>query len=105
MELLLIRHAEPVRIEGGSGTPADPGLTAAGHEQAARLARWLGVEPITTVLTSPLRRSIETAAPLAAALGIEAEGVDGLAEYDRGADHYIPTEELARTNEIGRAHV
>ncbi|HEX6311326.1 MAG TPA: histidine phosphatase family protein, partial [Acidimicrobiia bacterium] len=43
MELLLIRHAEPVRIgpgEGGDG-PVDPELTPRGRTQAERLAAWL----------------------------------------------------------------
>ena len=39
MELVLVRHAEPVRIdEGDVEGPADPGLTARGIEQAERLA-------------------------------------------------------------------
>ena len=40
MHLLLIRHAEPVRIAPGeAGAHADPHLTRRGHEQAARLAK------------------------------------------------------------------
>jgi hypothetical protein len=37
VELLLIRHALPVRIEDGDG-PADPALSEAGHHQARLLA-------------------------------------------------------------------
>ena len=42
MDLLLVRHAEPVRItaEEGGGAPVDPGLTARGVDQSHRLARW-----------------------------------------------------------------
>lgn len=99
MELLLVRHAEPVRVEPGGGAPADPGLTELGHEQARRLAAWLVHERIDHVVTSPLRRSRETAAPVAAAHGLEPEVVEGLTEYDARADFYIPIEELRRTRD------
>src|SRR5260370_720332 len=57
MDLLLIRHAEPVRIAPGSSTaPADPGLTARGNVQAERLARWLEHDPVDAVLARPPRR-------------------------------------------------
>jgi probable phosphoglycerate mutase len=44
MELLLIRHALPVRVEGAEGTAADPDLSDLGHEQAKALAAWLADE-------------------------------------------------------------
>ena len=71
MDLLWVRHAEPERIAPGSGVPADPGLTALGHEQAQRLADWLSHEPIDVILSSPKRRAQETAAPIAKALGLD----------------------------------
>jgi broad specificity phosphatase PhoE len=94
MDLLWIRHGEPERIEPGTGVRADPALTARGQEQARRLADWLAVEPIDAVLASPMRRAVDTAAPVAAALGCNLEIVDGLIEYDNNSDHYIPMEEL-----------
>jgi 2,3-bisphosphoglycerate-dependent phosphoglycerate mutase len=95
MELVLVRHAQPVRVEEGSvAGAADPGLSDAGHTQAERLAAWLAAESPDVVVTSPLRRAAETAAPLAAALSVEPEVVDGVAEYDAAAGHYIPIEEL-----------
>ncbi len=93
MELLLIRHALPVRIEAAEG-PADPPLADLGHRQAEALAEALADEGVAVLVTSPLRRATETAAPLARVLGIDAEVVDGLAEYDRTSDWYIPIEEL-----------
>jgi len=42
---------------------------------------------------------VQTAEPVAAALGIEIETFEGIAEYDRDADHYIPTEELRVTKD------
>ena len=99
MELLWVRHGEPERIAPGSGVPADPALTARGVEQAERLAAWLAFEPIDRVLSSPQRRAIETAAPIAHAHGIEVEVVDGLVEYDASSDSYIPMEELRATDD------
>jgi broad specificity phosphatase PhoE len=95
MELLLIRHAEPVRIASGDVSgPADPGLTTRGSEQAQRLAAWLAAEGVDVLVTSPLRRARETAAPLADSIGVEVEVVDGISEYDAHSDEYIPIEEL-----------
>jgi probable phosphoglycerate mutase len=94
VQLLLVRHAEPVRIDPGLGTPADPHLTDRGHEQAERLADWLAADAVDHVITSPKRRAIETATPLADALGITAEVVDDLREYDADADEYIPVEHM-----------
>jgi broad specificity phosphatase PhoE len=100
VDLLLIRHAEPVRIAPGSSpVPADPGLTDGGRVQAERLARWLAHEPIDAVLSSPLRRAGETAKVVGDALGVEAEVVAGLMEYDAEADYYIPVEEMRETRD------
>ena len=63
----MIRHGLPVRRETTDGSPADPELDTAGQEQAQRLARWLAPEGIDAVYVSPMRRALETAAPLAAA--------------------------------------
>jgi len=94
VELLLIRHALPVRIEAVGG-PADPPLSAEGREQARALAAaWS--DGVDAVWASPLLRARETAAPLAAALGLEVAIDDDLAEMDRDAEAYIPLEELRR---------
>jgi probable phosphoglycerate mutase len=101
MELLLVRHAEPVRVAPGEsgGDPVDPRLTGAGRDQARRLADWYATERLDHVVSSPLRRALETATPLAARHGLEPEVVDGLVEYDANADHYIPVEELRETRD------
>jgi probable phosphoglycerate mutase len=96
VDLLLIRHAEPVRIapgEGGGG-PVDPDLTARGRDEAERLAAWLAGEPTDAVICSPLRRARQTAEPLARAHGLDLEIEPDLIEYDANTDHYIPAEEL-----------
>jgi probable phosphoglycerate mutase len=100
MELLLIRHALPVRIdEGHVDGPADPALAELGHTQAAALAEWLAGEQIDAIWSSPMRRARETAAPVAARLGLDVTVDDGLAEYDKDAASYIPIEELKAAND------
>jgi probable phosphoglycerate mutase len=95
MELLLIRHALPVRVDEGSVEGfADPGLADLGRGQAAALAEWLAEEKVDAIYSSPMRRALETAAPLAERMGLEIAVEDGVAEYDRESASYIPIEEL-----------
>jgi probable phosphoglycerate mutase len=97
VQLVLIRHGETQRAEVESGS-ADPPLTAAGHDQARRLAEWLAeYERISALFVSPLLRARQTALPLAECLGIEAEIVPELAEFDAASSSYIPMEELRST--------
>jgi 2,3-bisphosphoglycerate-dependent phosphoglycerate mutase len=93
MELILVRHAEPVRIVDADG-PADPPLAERGAAQAKALAAYLGTEAIDAVWSSPMLRARETAAPLADALGVEVVVDTELAEWDREATSYVPIEEL-----------
>ncbi|MBV9663060.1 MAG: histidine phosphatase family protein [Actinobacteria bacterium] len=93
MDLLLIRHAEPVRIVDAEG-PADPHLHERGLHQADRLAAWFADEPIDAVWSSPMKRARETAGPLAAAQGLPVLVDEELAEFDAEATSYIPIEEL-----------
>ena len=88
-----MRHGLPVRIDAADG-PADPALSDDGRAQAVRLANWLAKDPIDAVYVSPMRRALETAAPLADALGIDPVVDEELAEFDRDAHFYIPLEEL-----------
>jgi probable phosphoglycerate mutase len=92
VQLLLIRHALPLR--SGPGEGADPELSDVGFEQARRLPKALDRHPIARVLSSPQRRAQQTAAPVADMLGLPVETDDRLAEYDRDLAHYIPIEEI-----------
>jgi broad specificity phosphatase PhoE len=93
VQLLLIRHALPLRSEPGQGS--DPDLSEEGIEQAKRLPDALARFPITRLVSSPQRRSIQTAQPVADALGRKIEIDERLAEYDRDLEHYIPVEQIA----------
>jgi probable phosphoglycerate mutase len=93
MQLLLVRHALPERVENAGG-PADPILTGEGRRQSELLADWLAHERIDHLMSSTLRRAQETAAPVARRLHLDVELVKGLSEFDADADSYIPIEEL-----------
>ena len=63
----------------------DVPLAPVGHQQAQALAERLRRQHIVDVLyCSPQRRALETAAPLAATLGLEIRTLDALREIDFG---------------------
>ena len=93
MQLLLIRHALPLRSEPGQGS--NPHLSEEGIEQAKRLPDALARFPITRLVSSPQLRSLQTAQPVADARGLPVEIDERLAEYDRDMEHYIPIEQIA----------
>jgi len=95
MELLLIRHGLPIRLEKNDGSPADPPLSEVGQRQAELLAEWLeGERPIDRIYASPLKRARDTALPLSEKAGLEIELEPRVSEYDRDSSTYIPIEEL-----------
>lgn len=98
MELLLIRHALPIRRELEHGA-ADPELSDAGHAQARHLADYLRTECLHAVYTSPMRRAAQTGDPVAVVQDLDAVVVDEVAEWDRNAPDYVPVEELKATND------
>ena len=70
MELILVRHGQPVWVEDGKSV-LDPRLSDLGLEQARRLAEEARAWSRPSELwVSPTRRSRETAAPLAEALAL-----------------------------------
>jgi broad specificity phosphatase PhoE len=74
--VFIIRHGKPSGT-WGEGFDDDPGLDAAGKAQAELASRALLTVPeefrAKRVVSSPLRRCRETAAPFAHALGVELE--------------------------------
>jgi probable phosphoglycerate mutase len=93
VQLLIIRHALPLRTEPGQGS--DPHLSEAGVEQAKTLPDALARYPISRVVSSPQIRAIQTAQPVADELGLDVDIDDRLAEYDRDLSHYTPVEEIS----------
>lgn len=90
MELVLIRHALPVRSDGH----ADPELSQRGREQAERLVDALRADHVDALYSSPARRARQTAEPLAGALAMNLLVEPGIAEFDSGDTSYVPIEEL-----------
>jgi probable phosphoglycerate mutase len=93
MELLLVRHALPVRREVRDG-PADPELAPEGREQSRHLAQYLASERLDAVYASPLRRAWQTAEPVASAQRVDVVPADELVEWDQNSPEYVPVEEL-----------
>lgn len=86
MRLILIRHGQtPANVDGVIQSEAPgPGLTALGTEQAAAVPAALAAEAIDSISVSKLIRTHLTAAPLAAASGIEPVQRPGLHEIEAG---------------------
>lgn len=100
-ELLLTRHGETVwhhdnRYAGGG---SDIDLTDRGREQAAALARWCRTQDLDAVVSSPVRRARETAAPVGAALGMPVPTLEGLREVDFGVAEGRTIDELIALDE------
>ncbi len=104
MDLVLIRHARPVRIDDAGG-PADPELTELGHLQAQAMAALMAEEHFDALYVSPMLRARQTSAPLEEALGVSATVVEGVKEYDANESHYIPLEEVKANKEKWRSWV
>jgi probable phosphomutase (TIGR03848 family) len=96
--ILLIRHGENEYVSKGrlAGRLPAVHLNDKGRAQAAALAEALKQTPIKAVYSSPLERTMETAAPLAAARKLEVVPRDGLIEVDFGKWQDKTLKQLAR---------
>jgi probable phosphoglycerate mutase len=92
-ELFIVRHADAIP-EGDeiipSGIYDDLPLSSIGREQARALAGRLGSTSFNAIYSSPLKRCLETAAPLAERLGLEPVIVANLAEIRLGEVISLP---------------
>lgn len=94
--LALTRHGETVwhdtnRYAGGG---SDIDLTALGQRQAEALARWCRGYAPDAVISSPVRRAVETARLSAAASGVGLQLMDDLREVDFGVAEGRTVDEL-----------
>ncbi len=101
MELLVIRHALP-EAEVRSDGPADPPLSALGIQQAEATAEFLADETVDAIVTSTMRRAIQTGQPLADRLGLTLKRLDGLKESDHRRSSYTPAEDMDADHEVIR---
>jgi broad specificity phosphatase PhoE len=83
--LLLVRHgATTLSAEDRFAGSTDVALSDEGRHQAARLGERLADDRISAVYSSPMRRTIETAAIIAAPHQLSAVTRPGLREIDHG---------------------
>jgi len=88
-EILLVRHGETIAADPAKPFPlvdghGDPELAPQGIEQAERIATRLAGEKIDAIYVTTLRRTHETAAPLAARTGLTPVVEAGLREVRLG---------------------
>jgi broad specificity phosphatase PhoE len=76
MTTYLIRHG----LAAAGTQNLDPGLSDVGHRQAAATAKVFEQRGVGRLVVSPLRRTRETAEPIAASVGLEAEIREEVAE-------------------------
>ncbi|MCX8024993.1 MAG: histidine phosphatase family protein [Thermanaerothrix sp.] len=96
--VLLIRHGEnDVMYRRLAGRLPGVHLNRRGQQQALALARLLLGTPLQALYSSPLERAVETAEPLARALGLKIEIRPGLNEVDFGRWQGRSYKQLQRT--------
>jgi len=88
-DILVIRHGESEAAYRDKPFPlvdghADPELSENGREQAERLAERLAKQPIDAIYVTSLRRTVQTAAPLAGRLGLTLQVEPDLREVHLG---------------------
>jgi probable phosphoglycerate mutase len=96
--VLLIRHGENEYVSKGRLAGRLPGvhLNDKGRAQAAALAEALEKTPLKAIYSSPLDRTVETAAPIAEAHKLQVVHRDGLLEVDYGKWQDKTLKQLAR---------
>ena len=94
--ILLIRHGQTVwnKEEVFRGR-TDLELDETGLAQAAAVARALGDERVSRIVSSPLKRAIQTAQPLADVCGVSIETDPELTDIDFGRWQGMPVEDVA----------
>jgi broad specificity phosphatase PhoE len=94
--VLLARHGQTPDNAGGMILGRrDPSLSELGREQAARLAGAAARASVAAIWNSPMRRARETAAIVAAAVGVQPMVLGDLIESDRGSWEGQSLEHLA----------
>jgi alpha-ribazole phosphatase/probable phosphoglycerate mutase len=95
--LILVRHAEPSEaVRGRCYGRLDIGLSPHGRRHARAIAERLADMDVGAIFTSPLRRARQTAAPIAAAHGLDPVVDDRLSEIDFGELEGLTYDEIER---------
>ena len=80
LDVLLVRHAEPIPVGSDGVADDDRPLTEAGRAAAAELATELDEYEISAVYSSPYARSLETVSPIARRRGLDIQFLADLRE-------------------------
>lgn len=103
-EIMLVRHADAEHPKPDTTLDIkdiDLPLTTRGHAQAQRVATRLAHRHPDAIYASPLKRTLQTAAPIATALGIDVRPDDRLREVEIASVGPVSLTDLA---EIAIAH-
>jgi len=93
-ELWLIRHGETEwSLSGAHTSRTDLPLTAEGERRATKVAKVLSAQRFALVLSSPMKRALETAR----LAGCQPEITDDLREWDYGEYEGLKTSEIHKT--------
>jgi len=86
MTLYLLRHGQTSfsRANAFCGSALNPDLTEEGRQMAADFAKSYAATPWQAIFTSPLKRTLETAAPICSATAITPQVRDDLKEISYG---------------------
>ncbi|HLL74997.1 MAG TPA: histidine phosphatase family protein [Pyrinomonadaceae bacterium] len=94
--ILLVRHGQSQgNAEGRFGGHSPTPLSELGRAQAEATARALAEEGVTAIYASDLLRAVETARPLARALGLEVNRTEAFRERNVGRMEGLTFEEAA----------
>jgi len=93
MELILVRHAQPLAEETSDGRPADPELSEAGVDQARAVANWLAKQSVDRIVSSPAKRAQRTANLSATRLGLAVSVDERLCDANPDDTRYVPLED------------
>lgn len=116
-QIVLVRHGQSEAYVAGQPFPlvdghGDPALSERGEWQAAQVGTRLGDHPIDAIYASSLRRTQQTAAPLAGVLGLETRIDPDLREVflgdwegglfrEKAAEGHPAVEEMRTTGDWG----
>lgn len=84
LHLILVRHGSHAELGRVLSGRSAIGLSPDGRAEADAAARRLALDPVRAVLSSPRRRAVETAEPIAAQHGLPVQETPALDEVDFG---------------------
>jgi 2,3-bisphosphoglycerate-dependent phosphoglycerate mutase len=83
---------------------ADPSLSDVGREQANRVAVALSGADVDALYSSPLKRTMETAAPTVEKTGLDITVDQNLVELDSRLARYTPDDQLDAMSDLATAY-